>query len=310
MKRGAFPLFVLAFITSEASARIGDAPVDFKKRYGDPIAESFDTEGRGIRIYRSADFKEIRVTFAANKSQVERYTVADASGDKEALFDKVRAENGDEYSYVTTQDQLEIGQRDSALELKFVRGDGAQRTYSGRLEIKKKAEQDWAVLHDGASTVEILLASLGPEAARLKPARSCTVTVLNRIPDDLWTPMAWVGRREHIDHDDMMEDAHAHLQTLVSMEIDGKGIYDRSFCSVHQVVMELRTVEVAFGMLAFPADERYCQEQFPHYRDFAVGGCVMTPEEENKAIPMYICPACVTACNEYKATRATAQGPD
>lgn len=66
---------------------------------------------------------------------------------------------------------------------------------------------------------------------------------------------------------------------------------------------ELRNVGGAFGMLAFPSVERHCQDHFPHYRDFGVGGCVMTAGDENKVIQIYICPTCVTGCNEYKAAQ-------
>jgi hypothetical protein len=99
----------------------------------------------------------------------------------------------------------------------------------------------------------------------------------------------------------MNDDAHDQLQTLIRVESNGKRIYDRSFCSVHQVAMELRSVKVAFGLLAFPSAERFCQEHFPHYRDFGIGGCVMTAGDEDKNIQIYGCPACVTACNAYKA---------
>ena len=95
----------------------------------------------------------------------------------------------------------------------------------------------------------------------MRSGLECKVTVLNRVPDDLWSPTAWVGKRDHIDYDDLLDDAHNNLQTLLSIESDGKRQYDRSFCSVHQVAMESRNVEIAYGMLAFPAAERYCQDE-------------------------------------------------
>lgn len=66
-------LTLLAFLTvaSVTFGRIGDTPAQFKDRYGEPTAESFDQEGYGICVYGSAEFKEIRVTFAAEKSQLE-----------------------------------------------------------------------------------------------------------------------------------------------------------------------------------------------------------------------------------------------
>jgi hypothetical protein len=308
MKCRAFPFLALALTSSTLFGRIDDVSADLKNRYGDPIAESFDKEGHGIRIYRSAEFKEVRVTFAADKSRAERYTAADKTADKEALFARLREENGDEYSYITTEGQLKIGVGETERELKYVGGDGATRSYSGRVEIKKKDNQDYAVMHSDIAVLEIQLLSLEADAAGLRSGLDCKITVLNRFPDDLRAPTAWIGKREHLDDQDMRDDAHDQLQTLVSIESDGKRIYDRSFCSVHQVAMELRSVNVAFGMLAFPSAERYCQEHFPHYRDFGIGGCVMSEGDENKTIQIYICPACVKACNEYKAAHPESPG--
>jgi hypothetical protein len=308
MKCCAFPLLALALMASTVFGRIGDTSAEFKNRYGDPIADSFDKEGYGICIYRSPEFKEIRVIFAQDKSQQEYYTPAEGVPDKETLYRRLRTENGEDYGYVNSEGQLKIGFGESDRELKFVRGDGVTRTYAGNLEIKKKGNQEYAVVHDDTAVLEMPLAPFEAEAAAFRSGLNCKITLLHRFPDDLWAPTAWIGKREHLDDQDMRDDAHDQLQTLVSIESDGKRIYDRSFCSVHQVAMELRSVNVAFGMLAFPSAERYCQEHFPHYRDFGIGGCVMSEGDENKTIQIYICPACVKACNEYKAAHPESPG--
>lgn len=294
-------ILALVAMTSTILARIGDTSADFRNRYGDPIAESFDADGHGIRIYRSAEFKEIRVMFAEDKSQQEYYTPADGVPDKELLYDRLQRENGDDYGYVNSDGQARIGFRESAGELKFVRGEGTISTYSGRLEVKQKGEQRYGVVHDDAAVIEIRLGSLSAEAAAFRSGLGCTITLEHRFPDDLWAPTAWVGRREHLDDQDMIDNAHNELHTLVKVESEGRRIYDRAVCSVHDVAMELRKVTVAFGMLAFPAVEQHCQDRFPNYRDFGIGGCVMTEGDEDKMIQKYVCPACVAACNEYKA---------
>lgn len=182
-------------------------------------------------------------------------------------------------------------------ELKFVSGDGATRSYSGRVEIKKKDKQDYAVLRADTTVLEIPLGLLEATTG-LGSGLECKITVLNRFPEgDLGAPIAWVGKREHLDDQDMTDDAHDQLQMLVSIESDGKRIYDRSFCSVHQAPMELHTVEIAYGMLAFSSTEQYCQKHFPNYRNFASGGCMV---DDEKTAQIYICPACVTACDEYQ----------
>jgi hypothetical protein len=303
MKRCVLALLAFILITPFSFARIGDTAADFRNRFGAPIAEFFDKEGHGMRLYRSPEFKEVRVTFVDDKSEREQYVPADGV-DKEAAFERIRAENDAEEaerSHITGQGQLDIGHQESAVELKFVSGDGVTRTYSGRLEIKQKANQDYAIVRDNAEVLEIPLVSLSTDAAGFRRGLECTIVVQNLTPDDLSSPVAWVGKREHVDAQDLLDDAHNQLQTLIKVESDGKRIYDRSFCSVHQRTMELRNVSVAFGMLAFSSAELYCQDKFPHYRDFGIGGCVMGEGDEHKMIPIYICPACVTACNEYKA---------
>ena len=77
---GAFTFLALLGVIS-ASARISDTPAQLKERYGEPIAESVDKDGYGLRIYQTAQFKEIRVTFAAGKSQMEKYRVTEAVSD-------------------------------------------------------------------------------------------------------------------------------------------------------------------------------------------------------------------------------------
>jgi hypothetical protein len=303
MKRCALTLLALVLISSPSFARIGDTAADYKARYGTPAAEFFDKEGHGIRLYRSPEFKAIRVGFVDDKSFREQYLPADGV-DKEALFARIRTENDpdeSEYSSINSYEQFEIGHDEPGGELRLIGGDGVTRTFSGRLEVKKKDNVDYAIVRDDLSVLEIPLSPLSADAAGFRPGIECTITVENHVSDDLWSPSAWVSKREHLDSQDMLHDVHNQLQTLIKVESDGKRIYDRSFCSVHQQAMELRNVSVAFGMLAFSSEEHYCQDHFPHYRDFGIGGCVMTKGDENKMISMYICPACITACNEYKA---------
>ena len=310
MKRCALTVLAFLLISPFSVARIGDTGAEYEARYGAPIAESFDTEGYGIRLYRSDEFKEIRVTFVNGKSLHELYRPA-AGVDKKAFFEQIRAENDPaaaENSHVDSDERFEIGSKEPAGELKFVSGDGGIRTYSGRLGIKKKDQVDYAVVRDTLAVLEIPLESPLINAAEFRPDLEYTITVQNLVPQDLWSPSAWVGKREHLDFQDMLDDAHNQLQTLVKVESDGKRIYDRSFCPVHQRVMELRNVGIVFGMLAFSSAERYCQDHFPYYRDFGIGGCVMTTGDENKRIPMYICSDCVTACNEYQTAHPAPVG--
>jgi hypothetical protein len=103
-----------------------------------------------------------------------------------------------------------------------------------------------------------------------------------------------VGRREHIDHEDIVSDVHSTLQILVKLTCDGKVIFDRSVCPVHQKVMARRKVPVSYGL---PSINEYCLEHFPNFREVASGGCVDIGEE--KLTDLYICPSCVAAYRAY-----------
>src|SRR5207248_2790594 len=113
-------------------ARIGKGPEDFD-RFGEPITEFFDNEGHGVRVYRPAPFKEVRVYFADGKSVLERYMLpADSpknSEGKEALFNALRRENGEENCYIESDGSLRIGWGEPDRELKFVHGDRGIRSY-------------------------------------------------------------------------------------------------------------------------------------------------------------------------------------
>ncbi len=72
MKWYALNLLAMSAMVTGASARIGDTPDQLKARYGEPVAQSVDKNGNGLRIYRTAKFKEVRVTFIAGKSQLRK----------------------------------------------------------------------------------------------------------------------------------------------------------------------------------------------------------------------------------------------
>ncbi len=72
-------------------------------------------------------------------------------------------------------------------------------------------------------------------------------------------------------------------------------VFDRSVCETHHVKMSVKMGEVLYGLRATPADEARCEGNFPHFRDFIVGGCISSPESPKKA-PIFVCPECVAGC--------------
>jgi hypothetical protein len=293
----AFTFVALLGVITSASARISDTPAQLKERYGEPIAEFVDKDGYGLRIYRTAQFKEIRVTFAAGKSQMEKYRATEAAVDQEALFVALREENPGAVCFERSDGRLEISMDELESELKFVRSTGRPSTYVGVLQIKKMPDRNSpGVSRNKDWVVEIVLNGVDPGLDFLPTGVKCKVTVLDQDSDDLRTPMAWIGKREHLDWEDAIDDAHDRLQTMLKVEGNGTTLFDRSICGLHHIPMKLREVPIEYGMLAQSTIEAYCDPKFPHFREYAAGGCLVG---EKKTTRIYICPACVAACKEY-----------
>ena len=122
------------------------------------------------------------------------------------------------------------------------------------------------------------------------------MTVLDENSEDLETQLAIVARREHVDWNDAVDEAHSSFQQLVRISTDKNVVFDRSICSVHHITMERQNVPIAYGMLTSSKAESYCADHFPNFRDFARGGCMVG---DTKFTSIYICPKCVAECNEY-----------
>jgi len=93
MTRFALIAFITAFIINHALARIGDTPEQLHELYGAPIKGSVDSNGYGLRIYRTGEFKEIRVTFVKGKSQLEKYKIADDGPDPDSIVKTLKQDN-------------------------------------------------------------------------------------------------------------------------------------------------------------------------------------------------------------------------
>ncbi len=55
--------------------------------------------------------------------------------------------------------------------------------------------------------------------------------------------------------------------------------------------------EVNYGMWAAEGNDAYCVKNFPHSRNFVLGGCLLL---ETKKAPLFVCPECVAGCERYK----------
>lgn len=291
-------IFWCLFIASGAFARIGDTPEQLTEKFGEPTASSFDQKNYGIALYGAPGFRQIRVTFAAGVSCEEVYFPADENAPHEPILAALEKENPSHEAIDGHSLGIHIGEREADAELKFVTHSGEQKSFTGILELKQLKAKRCASVNAGEAVVDIEFGDMEAEFANLRTGMKCTVTTLDEGSDDLYAPSAIVGRRGHVDWGDCVDDAHDSFQRLIKIVRGDEVLFGREVCGVHRQRMDLRSVPIAYGMGAYRPTE-YCEKHFPHARDLAVGGCVMS-DDSPEFVTLYLCPACVAACNEYK----------
>jgi len=295
------PILLLFFaVFPRADAKIGDTPAEYEARYGRSIKQAFDSEGSGLSVYKTKEFKEIRVTFVKGSSKKEVHKYAGDSPVPQSLIEAIRAENPGQDVY---DGFGEVRVRSSEIDLsetkELERPSGRETTYSGTVKIRSDGDTRYGVLTDNGNVVEIpLYGPPYPQEFALTPGRTYSVTLLEQWSEDTSTSIGVVSKREHADWFDAVDDAGLNgIQQLVRISEGDNVVFDRSVCGLHHVKMELRSVEIRYGMYgAGSKAESYCMGHFPHFRDFALGGCI---EGDAKSTSIYICPKCVAECNEY-----------
>jgi hypothetical protein len=94
------------------------------------------------------------------------------------------------------------------------------------------------------------------------------------------------------------------IPELRKVEFRGQTIYDIEVCEVHKVKMELKKVGIAYGFPASSPDEPSTETEgrlFPHRREYALGGCVVSPDSSNTT-EVYVCPECKEAFGWWSGT--------
>jgi hypothetical protein len=298
LKRCVPALFLLAAFVGSALAKIGDAPTAYEERFGHAIKEGFDGAKSGLSVYRTKEFLEIRVTFVKGASTKEVYKYDSEKSVPQTLIEAIRAENEDQHVF-DGYNQITVGSLNSDPFDYLARPGGGEKTYSGVVKEKTVDNQQWVVLSDHGTVIELSIATPGyPQQITLTTGRTYSVTMLEELADDINTVTGVVSKREHADWFDAVDDAGLiGIQQLVRITEGGEVVFDRSVCSLHHEKMELRTVKIGYGMYA-PGSwaESYCMSHFPHFRDFALGGCVVGDAESTS---IYVCPKCVAECNDY-----------
>ncbi len=99
------------------------------------------------------------------------------------------------------------------------------------------------------------------------------------------------------------------VQEVIKVESNGRVIYDREVCEVHQTRMEKKRVPVWYGYIVDGPGEPSRQEElksFPHRREYLLGGCVSGPESPQTAL-LYMCDDCKAAYDAWKLAHPSAE---
>lgn len=297
MSRAISAGLMLMWSAGAAFGALGETDEQVAERFGAPLAESVDENGDGLRVYASSECKQVRVSFTANKSVAELHVLDSDDPRREQLLATLVSQNPDIEVY-DAADGVQVGFPPGADVLKkWVDRSGRERSYTGTISLKEWEGKSFAVLTAEGVKVEIPVAAFPLELGHVVDGLDCTVTTLDARTGDRYVAYAVVARREHIDWDDAVSDPHSTIDILVRITAGDDVLFDRTICGVHRRKMEFAHAPIAYGLLAWSKAERHCEEQFPHFRDYAVGGCMVG---EEKFASLYICPDCVSACQEYK----------
>lgn len=132
---------------------------------------------------------------------------------------------------------------------------------------------------------------------RLNPGEICTFTIeIERFKSDWPIPYP-----TSIHPAAYQVGEFVMIPTLVRVVRDGKVIFDRGVCEVHNIGMEHRVVHFGYGFPTWPEGKwpthQVSRAQFPHHWDRRGGGCIPGPRKSALAI---ICPACKAAFDKWR----------
>jgi hypothetical protein len=137
-----------------------------------------------------------------------------------------------------------------------------------------------------------------PERGGVTSGKTYSVTLRDEDNLDTNSAVAFASDREHKSFNELIEDSKTYV--LVRIQDGSEVVFDRSVCEIYHVRMTERMAGVAYGMGA-PSNqtEATCARFFPHYRDFILGGCVVSDSSPKKGL-VYVCPKCVEQCERLK----------
>lgn len=320
MKRLVLIGFLTLAVISGASANIWDTREQINQRWGAPIEITGYPDER-IYTYQVGQVG-VRVSFLDGFSQYEHYrhldkiTPLSQTEVQEVLrnnsFGQEWEIDGDGYrlpdrsiSAAMSQDSGGIQSLYLATAQYYARPDdpqhyvrtGKKRTFSGTVTLRQVDNSQWLVLHSDGYVLEVPWSIEGYRRApaELTAGRTYTMTLLDLDGLDNYALEARLSDREHKNWHDAVDDSKSYL--LAQIQDGERVMFDRSVCEIHHAQMPAKRVEVVYGLVGLTEANATCEREFPHHRDYILGGCLVG---DDKTGLLFICPKCVAACAEYK----------
>jgi hypothetical protein len=315
-----------AFVGGSASAHLWESQGQIELRYGAPVKATGYPNDRSFR-YAYENF-EIEIKFSDGVSDDETYSHSDRNrpltdsdiqrilGNNSAGSQWLKEKENDwtvdspkgrahaDFFPDSKPQELHLYTADSVKRMIEVPPVTPVRTLKdqslhGVVTLRKDEAVTTLVVRSGDLVLQVPWSAEGyPEKGRPRSGETCTLTLRDEDNIDTGEVVAFVSDREHKSFEDLVSDSRTYL--VQRLEQNHNVLFDRSVCEVHHVKMSQKIADVAYGLWApSSSDEALCAKNFPHYRDFILGGCVSSDTSPKKA-PLYVCPKCVEACKRLK----------
>ncbi len=172
----------------------------------------------------------------------------------------------------------------SATTFRIVKSPEEFREVRRPLVIKRDPQHDYGSLVVALPTkADLNLLLLPAELTNLETRGGASVLI------SYWHRESWIeGRRNR--------STYVSGDLVSVLEMDGRPLLNRSFCSRHQRTMERRPIPIQYG-LPEPVFLNFLEKECPH-AGVALGGCVV--DDSHTSMPAYVCSDCDAIYQIYR----------
>jgi hypothetical protein len=306
-----FATLLAALSASNAFANLWESQAKIEERYGPPIKTTgyplarkytyaFENFEVTVSFFNGVSFEETYTSpterSGFSDAEVERILKSNSGGGQwygEGAWWTIDTPNGRaiaEHYHDETKPELRVYTQasvDRSLDNDGKRNERTHKeeTLQGLLTVRQEEKMTSLVVQAGDRVLFIPWSLEGYRVGPpISPGKIYRITLRDEDFVDAYEPIAYVSDRDHKNFTDAAQDSQKNL--LIRIQNGDEILFDRSVCEVHHIKMSEIMVEVDYGMWVAHGTEAYCLKNFPHYRNFVLGGCI--PMETKKA-PLFVC---------------------